>query len=85
MKGIVFNQAKWGPATNAYLNSIKTNLQCGKFGWADFIKAASKFKKPGRYSNGGDPLAALSSTSASRMDARALIADDSNDSDASGS
>ena len=48
-KATEFNQAKWGTATNGYLNSIKSNIACGKFDWASSLKAASKFKKPGRH------------------------------------
>jgi hypothetical protein len=81
-KATEFNQAKWGAATNRYLNSIKTNLDGGKFDWAGFIKTALKFKKPSRH---GDSTAALASTSTGHMDARALLVDDSDDSDGSGS
>ena len=73
-----FNQAQWGAATNAYLNSIKTNITGGKFNWANFVKAASKFKKPSRH---GETTIGSSSTPAGHMDVRALIADDSDDSD----
>jgi hypothetical protein len=83
-KATEFNQAKWGAATNGFLNSIKTNLACGKLDWAAVIKAASKFKKPSRHGAPGDPAAASSST-AGHTDARALIVEDSDDSDASGS
>lgn len=77
-KATEFNQAKWGSATNGYLNSIKANIACGKFDWASFVKAASKFKKPRRH--GESTVATSSSTPAGHMDARALIVDDSDDS-----
>jgi hypothetical protein len=79
-KATEFNQAKWGTATNGYLNSIKKNITCGKFDWAGFLKAASKFKKPGRH---GESMIASSSKipTAGDMDVRALIVDDSDDSD----
>jgi hypothetical protein len=73
-KATEFNQAKWGVATNGYLNSIKTNIEGGKLDWTGFIKAASKFKKPSRH---GESTIASSSTPAGMMDVRALIADDS--------
>jgi hypothetical protein len=77
-KGTEFNQVKWGAVTNGYLNSIKTNVACGKFDWANFVKAASKFMKPSRH---GESAIASSSTSAGYMaDTRALLVDDSDDS-----
>jgi hypothetical protein len=79
-KATEFNQAKWGAATTAYLNSIKANLDSGKLDWAGLIKAALKFKKPSRH---GDSAAASSSTFTGHMDARALLVDDSDDSDGS--
>jgi hypothetical protein len=75
-----FNQAKWGAATNGYLNSIKANITNGKLDWAGFVKAASKFKKPSRH--GGSTIAS-SSRIPDHMDARALIVDDSDGSDGS--
>ena len=78
-KATEFNQAKWGAATNRYLNSIKTNLTCGKFDWAGFIKAASKFKKPSQH--GEDSASASSSTAIGHMNARAVLVDNSDDSD----
>jgi hypothetical protein len=81
-KATEFNQAKWGAATNAYLDSIKANLAGGKFDWAGIIKAALKFKKQSRH----DSTAASSSAPTGRhMNARALLIDDSDDSDADGS
>jgi hypothetical protein len=79
-KATEFNQAKWGEATNGYLDSIKLNIDSGKFDWAVFIKAASKFKKPSRH---GESAAASSSRNATgHKNARALIvADDSDDDD----
>jgi hypothetical protein len=78
-KATEFNQAKWGVATNGYLNSIKTNIDCGKFDWAGFIKAASKFKKASRH---GESTFASSSTSGpGMMDVRAHIVDDSESDD----
>ena len=77
-KATEFNQAKWGLATNGYLNSIKSNITCGKFNWASFVKAAKEFKKPSR--NAGESAAASSITPGG-MDARALIVDDSDGSD----
>jgi hypothetical protein len=80
LKTTEFNQAKWGVATNAYLSSIKTNIACGKFDWASFVKAASKFKKPNRH--GESAVASSSMTPAAGMaDARACIAEDSDGSD----
>ena len=77
-----FNQAKWGAATNGYLNSIKSNVDRGKLNWASFVKAALKFKKPSRH--GESTFASSSGTRATgHMDARALIADDSDGSDGS--
>ena len=77
-KATEFNQAKWGAATNGYLDSIKSNITCGKFHWADFVKAASKFKKTNRH---GESAVASSSRTAAGQDVRALIVDDSDDSD----
>lgn len=77
MKTTEFNQAKWGVATNGYLESIKTNI---KFDWARFIKAASKFKKPSRHAS-GSTIASSSRTSTGHVDARALIVDDSDGSE----
>ena len=74
-----FNQAKWGAATNGYLNSIKTNIARNKFDWASFVKAALKFTKPSRH---GESTVATSSSSAGHTDARAFIVGDSDDSDA---
>ena len=79
MKATEFNQAKWGAATNGYLNSIKTNLTCGKFDWASFIKAALKFKKPSWHVE--DSASASSSTAIGHMNARAVLVNDSDDSD----
>ena len=78
-KATEFNQAKWGGATNAYLDSIRTNIKGKKFLWADFMKAASKFKKPSRHGELTRTFAS-SSTSAGPKDVRALIVDDPNDS-----
>lgn len=78
-KATEFNQAKWGVATNGYLNSIKTNVACGKFNWASFVKAAMEFKKPNR--NGESTIASSSTTPAGHTDLRALIVDDSSDAD----
>ena len=78
-KATEFNQAKWSAATNGYLNSIKTNLSCGKFDWTAFIKAALKFKKPSRH---GEDLAVASSSTAN-LNVRAVLVDDSDDSDGS--
>ena len=80
-KATEFNQAKWGAATNGYLDAIKTNLACGKFDWAGFIKTALKFKKPSRH--GEDSAVASSSTTIGHMNARAVLNDDSDDSDGS--
>jgi hypothetical protein len=81
-KATEFNQVKWGAATNGYLDSIKTNIARGKFDWAGFVKSASKFKK--RSCNGESAMASSSNTGATgHMDAQALIADDSDDSDGS--
>ena len=83
-KATEFNQAKWGGATNGYLNSIKKNIACGKFDWAGFVRAATQFKKPSRH---GESTNASSSSAPATggMDARALIVDDSDDgSDGSG-
>lgn len=81
MKATEFNQAKWGAATNGYLDSIKSNIARGKFDWANFVKAASKFKKRSR--NGESAMASSSKGATGHLDARALIADDSDDSDGS--
>jgi hypothetical protein len=81
-KATEFNQAKWGAVTNAFLDSIKSNIDCGKFNWASFVKAASKFKKPSRH--GESTFASSSKTpAAGHMDVRALIVDDSDGSDGS--
>jgi hypothetical protein len=74
-----FNQAKWVTATNGYLDSIKSNMDAGKFDWASFVEAASKFKKRSR--NGESVVASSSSTPAASKDIRALIVEDSDDSD----
>jgi hypothetical protein len=82
-KATEFNQAKWGAATNGYLNSIKKNIACGKFDWAGLVRAATQFKKPSRH--GESTIASSSSAPATGgMDARALIMDDSDASDSSG-
>ena len=81
-KAAEFNHAKWGGATNAYLDSIRTNIKGKKFLWADFMKAASKFKKPSRHGELTRTFAS-SSTSAGPKDVRALIVNDSDDSDGS--
>ena len=75
------NQVKWGSATNRYLNSIKSNITCGKFNWARFVKAAKKFKK--QIHNAGESAAASLSITPGSMDACALIVEDSDDSDTS--
>lgn len=77
MKTTEFNQAKWGVATNGYLESIRTNI---KFDWVGFMKAALKFKKPSRH-HGESAIASSSRTPAGHVDVRALIADDSDGSD----
>jgi hypothetical protein len=75
-----FNQAKWGVATNGYLNSIKSNIDCGKFDWAIFVREATKFKKPSRH-HGGSAMASSSAPATGHTDVRALIVADSDDSD----
>jgi hypothetical protein len=82
-KATEFNQAKWGAATNGYLNSIKTNIACGKFDWAGFVKAASKFKKASRYGELTIASSSSTATAGGHMDARALIVGDSDGSDGS--
>ena len=74
-----FNQAIWGAATNGYLNSIKTNIARGKFNWASFVKAASKFKKPSRHGESSSSAPAATG----HTDVRALIGDDSDGYDSS--
>ena len=75
-----FNQVKWGLATNRYLNSIKSNITCGKFNWATFVKAAKEFKKQSH--NARESAAASSSITPGSMDACTLIVEDSDDSNA---
>ena len=81
-KATEFNQAKWGAATNGYLDSIKNNIDSGKFDWTSFIKAASKFKKPSRY--GESATASSSGTTTGHKDVHSLIVDDSDDDDSDG-
>jgi hypothetical protein len=82
LKTTEFNQTKWGTATNSYLSSIKTNIACGKFDWASFVKVALKFKKPSRH--GDSAVASSSMTPATDVaDAQACIVDDSDGSDGS--
>ena len=70
--------------TNRYLNSIKTNIAGGKFNWAGFVKAASKFKKPSHH---GESTAVSSSRTPATgyIDVQVLIVDNSDGSDGSNS